>query len=418
MTHLDPDLAALIARDPALATLAVVLDPERRTEAIGAATRVDRLRYKPSSSIVASFTKDADGDTPGDDGTTTGWIATYNSPSKVAKTLARAARAGFSAYAVDGLPGVVVGETRADRMLAVPLAVVRSHEAELFAHAVVLRHNPHRRVVFRSQLAGTPVVLKVSADEVVPVPTAPGAAATPTPVPMRQQAMDALDSAGVPVIRPVAVAGIAGVETVDWWGDGDLTATPLPSAAHAAGVALARLHTAPLGAEVRDVGVRGADNTPGGGPSRPGSAARTIATILPAEAARAARIDAQLRQPSRAIPTRPRSLVHGDFSPDQVLVGGTEIRLIDFDRATVDSPERDLGSFLAAADLLGHTTLGAAMLAGYATAGGFVDEDLLHSFTAQAFLQRAVEPFRALEPDWVARTRYALDRAESEAAWC
>jgi hypothetical protein len=58
------------------------------------------------------------------------------------------------------------------------------------------------------------------------------------------------------------------------------------------------------------------------------------------------------------------------------------------------------------------------MLAGYATAGGLVDEDLLHSFTAQAFLQRAVEPFRALEPDWVARTRYALDRAESEAAWC
>jgi aminoglycoside phosphotransferase (APT) family kinase protein len=409
MTQLDPKLAALIARDPQLAALALVLDPERRAGAVGTASRVNRLRYKPGSSIVASFTVDADGDTPGvdgattGDGTTTGWIAAYSSPSKVAKTLARAARAGFSAHAVAGHPGVVMGETRADRMLAVQLAVVRSHAADLFADAVVLRHNPHRRVVFRSARAGVPVVLKVSAEEVAPASA-------------RQQAMDALAAAGIPVIRPVALAGVVGVETVEWWGDGDLTAHPSPSASYAAGSALARLHaipatTAPAAAATPATSTLAAA-------ASCASAVRTVATLLPGEAERAGRIDRALRVSSRTVPSGAPALVHGDFSPDQVLVGGAEIRLIDFDRAAIDTPERDLGSFLAVADLLGLGELGAAMLDGYASAGGVVDPRQLHACTAGAFLQRAVEPFRALDPDWVDRTHYALDRAESEAAQC
>jgi hypothetical protein len=395
------DIARLVARDPALASLAVVLDPQRRHDAGLGECRVNRLRYKPGASIVASVTTDGEGEP------ITGWIAAYSDHGKVTKTLARAARSGFSARAVDGIPGVVVGETTADRQLAGTFAEIRTAEPTLFTASRILRHNPHRRVILRSVLAGTQVVVKVSAGETTEHPGWT----------VRSNALQALERQGVAVLRPTALASVVGVETVPWWGNGDLATLPEITAARAAGRDLALLHSSSTGTSAASsmdpAGSTAADIERAG----VHAAARAVALVLPGVAHRTAHLDQALRRHSVASAYR-RTLVHGDFSPDQVLVGQGEIRLIDFDRAAIDSAERDLGSFLASADLLGHPALGDAMLDGYVTAGGTVDDSRVHRFTAIAFLQRAVEPFRCQVPDWAARTRYALERAESEVAQC
>lgn len=403
------DIAAIIARDPALSTLAVVLDEARRNDALGGPSVVNRLRYKPGSSIVASVT------TVTEEGERTGWIAAYRDAVKVDKTLTRAARAGFSAQRVPGLVGVVVGETSADRQLARALADVRAHQEPLFAQATVLRHNPHRRVIFRTTDRGVPVALKVSAAD---------SAVTAATATARQLAADLLESAGVPVIRPIPCGNVLGAETVRWWGDGDLTTISSleasAEAARAAGHQLALLHLAGRSTSGTSAAAASDAATSAAAISDADSAAHVIGTILPREGARAARVNEMLRRTGRITraTAQNNTLVHGDFSADQVLVTAGAVRLIDFDRARRDLPERDLGSFLATADLTGRADLGAPLLAGYTDAGASIDDHELRRATAQALLQRSVEPFRGLMPDWADRTSYALHRAEQELGAC
>lgn len=403
------DLTRIVDADPAIQALAAVLDPARRFDALGSGSTISRIRYKPGSSIIAALHIE----TPTGE-RRTGWMAAYSDSTKLSKTLTRAARAGFDAHTIDWLPGVIVGETAADRQLARPLGRLRAAAPELFTEARLLRHNPHRRVVYRSVLAGLPVALKVSAAE-------PGSHETGS-ITFRQQALDGLDRAGVPVLRPTGLAGLAacdGLETVPWWGEGDLSTRPDPAAAHSAGRDLARLHGVDIDVNTDTDTDTDADPRPIGGlAGAPVQAAiRSIRTILPGESGRAVSIGARLRH--AADPTDGRLvLVHGDFSPDQVLVAPGQTRLIDFDRATLDHPERDLGSFLASAALQGHPELGPALLDGYLSVAGSINERRLHSYTAAAFLQRSVEPFRSQSSDWAAQTVTALDLAESEAGRC
>ena len=395
-------IAGLTARDTALAALSAVLDPGQRCAALDAASHITRLRYKPGSSVVASL---AITTSSGDTGT--GWIAAYADPTKAHKTLARAHRSGFSARAVDGVPGVLVGETCADRMLSLPLAEIRALAPDLLADATVLRHNPHRRVVFRSRREGTPVVLKVSAadgDRAV-ADACPGGSAA------RQSALNTLERGGVAVLRPRAVHGVPGVETVPWWGDGDLATLAVPGAADTAGQQLAVLHNARPADFLTLSG--GVDH---GAASR--AAAQVIATILPQHTERAAHLAAALQGAAAALPPRRHALVHGDFSPDQVLVGSGDVRLIDFDRAGIDYAERDLGAFAASAELLGCPALADKLLTGYTDAGATFDNTALHLFTALALMQRSVEPFRAQTHDWAAQTARILDLVEREVALC
>lgn len=397
------ELADLVSRDPAVAALAAVLDPDRRLEVLGHTSRVTRIRYKPGSSIVAALVNES-----AEGRATTGWIAAYSDPAKLGKTLARAAHAGFDARAVEALQGVVVGETAADRVLSTQLGRLRRLVPGVFAHATVLRHNPHRRVVLRSVMTGQPVVLKVQA---ATGRTRYGADPASE---AGSRALDGLERAGVRVLRPTALAGLEGAEVVPWWGDGDLATIRLAEDAlrHAglsAGRDLARLHNAHLGETEGPA--------PEAGRREDDAAVRSIGTILPAASDRAAAVAARLRRAGSG-PARRLTVVHGDFSPDQVLVGGGETRLIDFDRCTIDSPERDLGSFLATAELMGRPELGRALIDGYTAAGGTADPRELHRFTAIAFLRRSVEPFRTLSPHWARQTEHALYRAESEAAQC
>jgi hypothetical protein len=107
-------------------------------------------------------------------------------------------------------------------------------------------------------------------------------------------------------------------------------------------------------------------------------------------------------------------LTHGDFHSGQVLFEGGESGVIDFDRAVVGCPARDLATFHA------HRL---------AAAGGEPDgvsELLVERYRRLAELGRELEwekacavllqsmaPFRTLDPDWPARTRLLLVQAEA-----
>jgi hypothetical protein len=108
---------------------------------------------------------------------------------------------------------------------------------------------------------------------------------------------------------------------------------------------------------------------------------------------------------------------HGDFKPDQVLVEGDRITLIDFDRAARAHPARDLGSFLAQLDyqhLWGdlddsrHRRAAAGLLQGYATQGTALDPETLRLYTALSLFKLLPEPFRYRAPDWPTRMEKLL----------
>ncbi|WP_035985007.1 phosphotransferase [Leptolyngbya sp. KIOST-1] len=112
---------------------------------------------------------------------------------------------------------------------------------------------------------------------------------------------------------------------------------------------------------------------------------------------------------------------HGDFKPDQVLVKGDRITLLDFDRAARAHPARDLGSFLAQLDYqhLGgclddprRRAAAAGLLQGYATQGTAPDPDTLRLYTALHLFKLLPEPFRYRAPDWPTRMEKLLHRIE------
>ncbi|MDN6373777.1 MAG: aminoglycoside phosphotransferase family protein, partial [Brevibacterium aurantiacum] len=105
--------------------------------------------------------------------------------------------------------------------------------------------------------------------------------------------------------------------------------------------------------------------------------------------------------------------IHGDLSPDQVLVGHSECRIIDLDRAGVGPVGMDLGRWVAACrrrtDEEG-TSLEAGFLDGYRAAGG-VDVDV-EAWAAWAMLVTAVEPWRTCRPDWQQATMQTINAAQ------
>ncbi|HEV2068652.1 MAG TPA: phosphotransferase, partial [Acidimicrobiales bacterium] len=137
------------------------------------------------------------------------------------------------------------------------------------------------------------------------------------------------------------------------------------------------------------------------------------ATVTPLAGSLAARLAAGA--PAVA---RPR---HGDFSPDQVVLGRTGPALLDFDNAEFGDPAADLGQFVAALLAAGVTSDPAAgapaaswpmdFLAGYEAAGGVAVAGRIADHTAAALVRLAVEPFRSRAPDWPAQTEALLDHA-------
>lgn len=353
----------LAQRDRMLDGLALLLDPVALGDLLGTPARIRHVRYKPGTSLLASFD------------TTHGsfWAGVWQDGDK-----AQSARHRSSA--VSALPGIAhsaMGPARSDRVLIA--AIARAERAEpALRDASVVRHNPGRRLVLRTRDAY--------------VKTAPGRAEAALLHARR------LQSAGIPTVEARRICGDHTWASTAW-GSGDLASHPSEAHATAAGEALARVHAQPSSVPV--------DETTD---ERAASAVRAVRTVLPALGDRAHALS--LHRPI----TGRRALVHGDFSADQVLVDGRDdVRLIDLDRMGTGDPARDLATFAVEEQMrTGALALTDALFAAYRSSGGTVTEGEWRSWMPLCALERAIEPFRHCEPDWPALVESRLRQAEED----
>lgn len=111
--------------------------------------------------------------------------------------------------------------------------------------------------------------------------------------------------------------------------------------------------------------------------------------------------------------------IHGDFSPDQVVLIDGSVGVLDLDAAVRGIPEADLGSFIARlerdslqGDILAcHAEeMTRALLEGYRAAGGTYVPARVGLYTATALLRLAPHCFRNRLPDWPEQTGLILAR--------
>lgn len=179
-----------------------------------------------------------------------------------------------------------------------------------------------------------------------------------------------------------------------------------------AGQALARVHISSQHAECRITAESDFEKTE--------QHLRDIAALQPDAAARAAHLLPSLRRALAAVP-HTTSLVHGDFSADQVIVTATGARILDWDRSGQGDPGRDIGSFLARLDVqlidglldgASHRIASDAFLAGYAAR---MDRQPKSSTAhhLRALLSLLGEGFRLRLGKWPTRDAQIISRAES-----
>lgn len=142
------------------------------------------------------------------------------------------------------------------------------------------------------------------------------------------------------------------------------------------------------------------------------AAANATAFLCPALAVRLRRLAAGIGAELLSMP-RPHHPIHGDFSSDQVLVDGADdggIAIVDYDQARIGDPAADLGSFTAqlfydeAAGALAAGTAAAladVVLKGYLEACGQRETLLRYNLhTAAKLLQLTPQAFRTRHPQW------------------
>lgn len=382
---------ARLAEAAALPGAAELLDASTLSELLGRSVEIRRLRLKPGSSLAAGLV---------DDRGRHGWALLTRDDDKIAAARRRAARHG-GGFAHRGLHGsrLLSGDLINDPELAKELGVARDGMPGLTAH--ILRYNPRRRVVGLD--AEQSMVVRVAAERQDHLVAAAG----------RWRAV------GVPVLDHQVVGRRGTAVASPLWGAGDLlapsttvTAEALVAAAASAGEAIGRLHRRTLRRPSPD----GASTVRRLDPAA-GAAAEALALPAPWLAAEATDLARRLTPmlPDGGADAAETAQLHGDLSPDQVLIddAGTstpDIRLIDLDRCGTGDPMRDVGSWLASCHRLALPRLQEAFLDGYA-AEAPLDPTRLAAWEAHAHLEAAVDPFRRREHDWPQAMRRTLDHA-------
>jgi tRNA A-37 threonylcarbamoyl transferase component Bud32 len=150
-------------------------------------------------------------------------------------------------------------------------------------------------------------------------------------------------------------------------------------------------------------------------------AAAMVAKLLPDLSDRVCTLAASTASLLGSAPSRPKP-VHGDFSAEQVIVGDGMPGVIDFDHASRGDAASDLGTFLAKVEAMTIDGLldrsvaeatGAALWDGYRSESGALGWDQVRVHTALALLRLAPEKFRARMADWPMRTEMIIDRADA-----
>jgi aminoglycoside phosphotransferase (APT) family kinase protein len=264
----------------------------------------------------------------------------------------------------------------------------------------ILRYKPGRRLVARLDVDGHPrAVLKVIAG-----------------ADYNQALIGAAGAAAHDGARLLGCDASRGGLVMEWI-DGDPLCpvaaglAPDQSAIRETGTALARVHGAtfrPADRISHDDDIEALAEV--------GSA---MATLHPGLGRQLSRIAGKLASRLETADCAP-ALIHGDFSADQIVMSGTRPVILDWDKAAVGDPARDLGTFLArvaaqvADGVLGPDdaeATGAALTDGYGRAAGALPDGVAVQH-ARALLMLATEGFRIRHPDWPSRTAALLERAE------
>lgn len=344
-----------------------LLDATFLTGLLGRRVEISHLRIKPGRNVLVAW-RDTDTHEHG-------WTEATVDGDKFANAARRAERLGhpLTVHRQGGL-WLFSGPVHADRKLAKPLRQLSGQGWQ------VLRYNPQRRLV---AVTGDGLVVRVHATSAEHL----GA------ISARWQGY------GVPAIT---MFGHGHVAVSPWWGVADLQARPSVAGTRAAGAALAKLHAAGK--------VEGLPEVPVTVPT----SVTAVAAFAPGYAARVRELGERLSVLLPELGHRePATELHGDLSPDQVLVDEAgQIRLIDFDRAGVGPASRDVGSFLAACHRMGRAQQGAEFLRGYREAGGVVDPVNIAVWEAYAHLSSALNALRHGESNWEQQLDHILAVAE------
>ncbi|MCQ9388901.1 aminoglycoside phosphotransferase family protein [Brevibacterium sp. 50QC2O2] len=363
-TDLPQDPAAAVHALAALPATPRLADPAVLAELLGEEAEPTYVRIKPGESLIVAWrsavpepAEDA-GRGLGERSTAEcrhGFCAIFTDPAKITGALRRVAKAGsrIETHELGAGRVLLTGPASADPALAHEVhAVVRTRRYGTPETWTVLKYNPRRRLIVATHddRTGEPIVLRIGTGPALPL--------------VRATAL--WRSLGAPVLPSMSVGRRGTTSASPLWGAGDLHSHPDPATACAAGHALGALHAH----------------------SRAGATTGQETVLL-----------------------------HGDASPDQILVADPEeptgqkpaIRIIDLDRATRGPAARDVGSWLAACEVIDldrpgeGTRLATDFLTGYGATRDLDDT----AFTAEvrrsqstALRSRLDEPLRALRPDW------------------
>lgn len=403
--------------DDALPGLERATAPARLGHWLGEATGRDvrvvprRLRYKPGVSLVMAIDV-LPADAPDGDASTRHCLVRAYASDAGAKLLKTVSASPDSVLGYDARASLMVTTAAGDRDLPL-LARLQTPEGlrqvvdrvlpdhpELGSACVrTLRHNPERRWVGLLETGGRPTVLLRGYRS--------------KEVKDRFRAYSALEG-GTP--RTPAVLGWSrsyGVVAVEWVPGRELAACAGREDWLAGGATLGRLHDR---ADVSLHHVSGRHHADG-----VLEAAELVARLLPGSADSVLGLARDVEHRIRLM-EHERSPVHGDFSPDQVIVsddGGTA--LVDLDRAHLGDPAADLGC--AVADVMTETEesgdvgrgrhVSASLVEGYATARRPPTSATIATYALAYRIRKAAEPFRACRPDWPALVAARVQRAEA-----
>ncbi|MGQ7787078.1 phosphotransferase [Nesterenkonia sp. K-15-9-6] len=389
-----------VAEIAQLDQVAQLLDDAALSSWLGMPVRGRHLRVKPERSVVLAWERtdvdltggepvDVDAEGPAHHG----WTVISRDQDKYAKSLARAERVDQRLTVHQDEPVYrVSGSLWSDPALARELLEARQALAETAGAEVpwrVLRYNPRRRVVAVVELDGGPHVVRVTAE----------------PAAAQLETADRWRRLGVPLepVRPLGDRGTALL--TPWWGQGDLLEHPVESAAETAGTIVAELHV--RSGELGEAPDRVLDPDVA-------EAVHAIGLIAPWLGQRADMLAEMISPLVEEAESAELVELHGDLSPDQVLVSGEDgsrVRIIDLDRAGQGPAMRDVGSWVASCRAADHVELAEAFLRGYREITP-IDEESLAAWEAYAHLRAALDPFRRREENWPQKASRRISMAE------
>ena len=406
----DPlDLLTSHARLPGAGLL---LDPDRLSALLGREVALDRVRIKPCAGVLISHRAAPVGtEERGHALADVGWVQLVDSRDKRDGILRRAARGGIEVTehpeairaARDSASSSETGSDTGDVPFLLSGGIDSDPRLGREIHSVlrrlrtgaaprVLSYNPGRHVVLTLPDSGE--VLRVAGRSLEDL----------------LQVSRHWEDLGLPVTAQSRWKDRPAVLVSEHWGTGDLAGLAdhpqAPAAARRLGEVIARLHTADV--EGRDLpSARIGAVVP--------ATTDAVRDLLPHRARRLDRLSQRLQGSMEEM--GPQVLIHGDLSPDQVLLAptgdGPEIRVVDLDRSGLGPRSADLGSWLAACLLEGSEGAAAAFLAGYADHSALPSPEELATWTARALLSAALDPMRRYSEAWLPAVEERLALAET-----